>query len=649
MSDQGKERKIHIFRRGNRMSEEERQKKRMEAMLREQRSRSELRREEDYVRVEIDKSGPFNIVHLSDIHFGHDAVDYSYLDKVMEYILDTDGVYLMLYGDLLEGFNKEYVDTNNQHILLPLDEQVLAFRERYLKPLYKKGKILGMVSRFTQSHENWTLKNDNLDLYPLLTVDMDIPLIGNGGILEVVSQDDHHVRIRCFHNPPRGGSEISPLSGLRGSESNLPGYVDMVVAGDRHTLGGTFAVEKDPDGTLTVYCHLPPFKGNENSPMPDYLMMAKYGNRPMAAGATTTLHGKDSNGPYIYASQDPKKASSLDVLRRFGDILDSDPAARDEIQAQIADEEEMRVEFNRSKSKSRVVDDEQAEKSLVRVGFDVYNARWINLSTISRLRAGSSSSDPKQLRKFAEALSQVQNNITLLGPQNLDQSTPTKPNRESIVENYLSILNPLIGHIAVVLNDSTLRHEAWKKDHIGSGSYMAASIIKDRTGAHLVDNGVTVSFSMKDQNNRTTKTWAAMMLDGSGSRTAPRDPFRYGMSEELEQSRQRGKTHDIIIASRSPIAGYQSRNNSKINEEQLFIADGGFSSEITIGGKGNSTRAAQGGVGAVLTETDLFPYVSVDQMIEITRYMPEYTYAMANRILTNLIQTIEKKRKRGRK
>src|SRR5258706_13444077 len=109
-----------------RMTETDRAQLRMQEMRREQKARSTLRREQDHVRIEIEAKGSFHIVHLSDIHFGHDAVDYDYLDDVIRYILETPNVYVMFYGDLIEGFNKEYTDTNNQHLLLPVEEQIIT-------------------------------------------------------------------------------------------------------------------------------------------------------------------------------------------------------------------------------------------------------------------------------------------------------------------------------------------------------------------------------------------------------------------------------------------------------------------------------------------------------------------------------------------
>lgn len=630
------------------LSESERANLRMQEMRREQESRSKLRREQDYVRVEIDEDGPFHIVHLSDIHFGHDAVDYDYLDQVIGYILQTPGVYVMFYGDLIEGFNKEYTDTNNQHLLLPVEEQIITLRERYLKPLSEKGKILSMVSRFTQSHEGWLLKEANMDIYPLLTLDMNIPLVGNGGIVEVVAKDNHNVRIRCYHNSPKGGNEMAPVMGLRNSEAPLPGYVDMVVAGDRHTLGGSHAMEKAADGTITIYIQIPPFKGNENSLMPDNLMQAKYGNRKFAPGGSSTIHEKINGTKYIHSVRDLEETTNRDRIHRLGDALDADDAARQEIEAEMANKPAMSVEFNSEKSRKRVQEDERDHQCYVKTTHDFQNADYIAAFIASGIRTGSKSHSKKREAHFVSTVAGIKNSVVIAGVENIDRSVVRSSNRETLVGGYISLLGQL--NWLIQLNDATLGNEGWKKPVTRDGnSYMPGTAIQEDGGAVLLDNEGEMFFAMRDEHGRIKQTWSGLLIDGTGSGVAPKDPYRMGVSTELEKFQGEGSSHDIIVGSRSSSAGIQSRYNPKISDDQLFIAPGRLAYESVVGGKGKRSRTAEGGLGVFLTIWgEAYPFMTLDEAKELDKDFPAFAYLMVNGTLNNIIRGLEKHGKKRR-
>ncbi len=625
------------------MSEADRAELQMREMRRQQETRSLLRREEDYVRVEIDESGPFHIVHLSDIHFGAESVDYEYLDEVMRYILETPGVYVMFYGDLIEGFNKEYTDTNSANLLIPVEEQIIMLRERYLKPLHAAGKILSMVSRFTQSHEGWLLKQSNMDIYPLLTLDMSIPLVGNGGITEIVAKNDHVVRVRCFHNSPKGGNEMTPVSGLRNSEAPLPGYVDMVVAGDRHTLGGSHAMEKSPDGTITVYVQIAPFKGNINSPMPDRLMQAKNGNRKFAPGGSSTIHEKINGKPTIHSVRNLEEANNRERIRRLGDLLDADSAARDEIMAAIANKPEMTIQFNPDRSKKRVQDDERANQSYVKTTHDIYNADFLAAFIISGIRAGSKSRNKKKEQQFTDKVSRVSNEIVISGAENIDRTVVASPTREETVSGYIGMLNQL--NWLVQLNDSTLRHEGWKKSVVREGTgYMAGTAIQEEGGAMLLDNEGEMFLVMRDQNGKIKQTWSGVLIDGTGGGAAPKDPYRMAVATELEKFGGENRSHDLVIGSRSSSAGVQSRFNPKTGDDQLFIAPGRIANESVVGGKGRSSRTAEGGLGAFLTIWgEAYPFMTLEEAEELNKDFPAFAHLMMNGTINSMIKGLERK------
>src|SRR5258708_6538889 len=209
-----------LLERNNRVGNEERRAIRKEMATSQQIYRKRAQVEQRRVDTNITRL-PFGNFYSSDQHFGTDASDLTVFDEHVKLVKETPGFVMTFGGDLVDGFNPAYLSTIVMHLLLPLHDQLIDFRDEYIEPLSKLGKVLGLVSNFTESHENWMMKLLAFNPYAVLTDRLNLDLIGNGGILGLHFPKGQEYLIRMFHNAPKRGSDKNPMGGPKNSEKVL--------------------------------------------------------------------------------------------------------------------------------------------------------------------------------------------------------------------------------------------------------------------------------------------------------------------------------------------------------------------------------------------------------------------------------------------
>lgn len=591
--------------------------------------REEFRLEKDQITITVEEKGPVLHYHLSDIHFGHDAVNYELFEQIVDYILETDNVIVTFYGDVVEGLQPEYLSTNVMHTLAPLDRQLFVFRDRYIRHLCKKGKIVSMVSQFSASHENWMLKLQSFDPYMILADGTDLTLVSNGGTITAYYPGKYVEVTRAFHNSPRGGNDLSPVGGLRASEKNLSGRSDIVVGGHYHTAGPAASREWDADGETTTYMQLGAFKGTDAT-IPDYHSVQKFGGRRSGPAGSSTLHiprpGSDKR--IIVPSLDLNEGVYLNEAARLIDLAENNSAV-DELREKIFQEVESQpeVHFNRKKSRRQNEESHSANKevtSFKKLYYDIYTKLPYLVMNTAMFRENSRSADIKRLENIISLVAENPYAAVIVLRQMIDAGVEKHFDREMIVDRLVRRFAPIAQQeaeggnpkILAWLFDGILRYEEWKypkrkmQDKEGKSYYedengfMAGTYISENTGSPLINNQGELILSVKSgRNGRGKQDYNVMVVDRTGRAGSSADPTRGLLSVEMQDRATKG-FHDIVVGGHLPKAANLLRYDSKEQDNQLVMATGILAKEHSHGGKGNRAAGSPGGSGFIITPNE---------------------------------------------
>lgn len=121
------------------------------------------------------------IVPFGDVHYGCLHTDIKKAKETLKWISETPGVYMIGMGDLLETGTKSSVGGSvfeqSKFLQDQLEDMVSA-----LKPLAKKGKILGLL---TGNHEKRVYNEAGLDLTKIIANELGVPYFGDGVFLKL--------------------------------------------------------------------------------------------------------------------------------------------------------------------------------------------------------------------------------------------------------------------------------------------------------------------------------------------------------------------------------------------------------------------------------------------------------------------------------
>ncbi len=150
------------------------------------------------------------IYPVGDLHIGSASSDIRAIDQLQRRILDDDRAVVILTGDEIEGWVKKY--TGNLTRSINLDKQITLF-QRFLRPLYEQGKVVGMVSEYF-GHPGWSADEAGLNIWKNMLGGMEVPLIANGATIRFHRNGKVVYSLKAFHQPP-GRSKNDPVHGAR--------------------------------------------------------------------------------------------------------------------------------------------------------------------------------------------------------------------------------------------------------------------------------------------------------------------------------------------------------------------------------------------------------------------------------------------------
>jgi hypothetical protein len=139
------------------------------------------------------------LVNVSDTHWGHYDTDYDSVDRLFNLIENTPDAYAVVGWNLLDAAIPAQFPDGVMWSGQTAQEQVYTFRDK-LQKLYKMNKLLGGIGDGS-CHEGWIKKKTGWAIYRELFDGIDVPLILNGGYMNVSVKNESY-RLALFHKTP---------------------------------------------------------------------------------------------------------------------------------------------------------------------------------------------------------------------------------------------------------------------------------------------------------------------------------------------------------------------------------------------------------------------------------------------------------------
>jgi len=183
--------------------------------------------------------GKIEIVPLGDVHYGNPCFtekSETKLDGYIKYILETEGAYTILMGDLIESANERATFK----ITVSPQEQYEWILNKFM-PLAKANKILAIISG---NHENWIFNDKGFDIVKTMSLAMGVPYLGDSGYvgLKVGKQFYSIYLIHPRSAVTKKSTKIKMMEDI-GSIHN----VDIIMCGHIHSLITEEQIMRNPN------------------------------------------------------------------------------------------------------------------------------------------------------------------------------------------------------------------------------------------------------------------------------------------------------------------------------------------------------------------------------------------------------------------
>lgn len=449
----------------------------------------------DLVVREVKTNEPVQVLVASDWHLGSISSDLEAMYETRDYILTHDNVLVIFAGDELEGLTHKYLSTNTAKTPIDFQQQVEILKMDFFDPLAMNGRVLAMVSEYW-GHPGWAADATTINTWRLMVGDLDIPIIKNGGDVEMVFPNKYRHRIKVWHNPP-GSSKHDEVVGLREvmqgmTESARPkgavsGHIHRMAVAKEIYAGAKNQIYLISAGT---------YKG-ANSEKPRDSFGTRLGAslaHPQGQGVIVRpSSGRRPEMTYPFASLEHGEMA-MDAMRLFDKV--EAKGLKNELLAEIRKKVEEAPEVIYGKATSRLggIHTEERPMSKVVMGgetivnpysrmemkapydtlsYEVKTRLPIALHLIQNARIGASSEGIKDLSLYVKKVSENPHSLIVFLRNMLDKESGKSQDREDILANYVSFVKGVEGQTLAVMMDESLRDPSWKKTiKIGTEDYV---------------------------------------------------------------------------------------------------------------------------------------------------------------------------------
>ena len=447
--------------------------------------RENMGREE--VTMKARSNDPLLVLCASDLHAGALATDGDMIDYLRDLVLSQPNAGVVLLGDEVEGLKEAYLNTNTARTPIDFTEQIDYMRGKFLEPLASQGRILAMVSGYW-GHPGWAEDATTINTWRIMTDGLNIPILQNGGRLNVKFPNGHVQSMRIWHNPP-GSSKTDPVYGLRNaafqtSESSrtdgyMNGHIHRVAVGKEIYSGSKTAVYYISSGTA---------KGSSGEIAPDRFGVKLGLPRTDTLGQGVVLQPRSRNQdaknfPFVSFGQGKMAFQAIELLNKV-----EQQGMTAELLDKIRAEVEAKPKISLIAGKSRVSGDEQAEEKPVdkyKVGgewvenpyskmrmrapydsltYDIETQLPIALHLVSNARLGSSSEGYPELKRYQQELIAGNPHSLVVYLRNMiDRSAGKSDDRIAILNKFAGVINGASEQTLAIMMCESLRDPSWAK------------------------------------------------------------------------------------------------------------------------------------------------------------------------------------------
>ncbi len=628
--------------------------------------RNYMGREE--VTVGVKSNNSLMLVCGADLHIGSLATDHKSVLHLRDFVLNNDNAGLILLGDEVEGLKEKYMNTNTARTPIDFHKQIDFIREEILSPLAEKGKILGMVSGYW-GHNGWAEDATTINTWMMLAEGYGIPILQNGGRLNIKFPNNYVHSETIWHNPP-GKSRFDTVYGLRNaafatsessrSDGYMSGHIHRMGVGKELYSGAKSSVYFISSGTA---------KGSsENIPNDRFgIKLGAPRTDPLGQGVIIEprrKNQKEKNYPFASFEQGKMANDALDLL----DWTEKKGMTA-ELLEKIRKEVESKPRITLVSGKSRVSGDENMEdrpvetvkvvgegwvtnpysKMEMRAPYDslTYNVETrlpVTLHLLSNARLGSSSEGFEDLKKYHQEQIEFNPHSLVVFLRNMiDKDAGSSPQRMEILDKYKEIINGAKNQTLAIMMCESLRSNAWKKKiKIGEEDYeddegkekvksvysmpiAPGSYLAKETDTPLIHHLSLIKLTIGPKGPVSEKPMYSgafadkLMKHGSYSRP------EFGLQRMYDLYTQ--EKPGFVAGGHMPHAGsmmFYDGSNAETNTP-ILVAPGWFAKYVNTMGKGNVMPGALPGQAIIFmpgsSKTDYlaFPTVSADE----TGYMQD--------------------------
>jgi len=558
--------------------------------------------EKPEVVVKILSDEPIRVLHGSDFHYGHNASDIDAIDAFFKE-LDRPDTVAILYGDLIEGITAKYISTNVAQTALTMEQQIVAFREKYLRPRVEAGKIVAMVGMY-DGHEGWASESSTIDAVRLLVDGLrtpdgsPVPLVYNGGDVVFEYPDGKTVRVKAYHNPGGGGSMMNPLGSqrarIRETPLNHPSSPDMSVGGHYHDRSAA-SVELSRRGDTgrevkQVLIATGTVKGVD-ADHPDHFNIKRAKGLSRRTGAATIMSRNERGGVDIRAVHGLERSRQLQESVELWDMCES-LNMTDELRARILERYPVATaEFLASQSRDRNGNRTDYDPLYEKMEWKIRSGLPVVVYTFGNARYGSSSLDRAKLQNTVNEVANNPHAFALALRHMVDSGVSKRPDRMEVLDRMVADLRPVAddGKLLGLMLSGSLREDPWLRDIKREGEVVSSGLI---TGNYLGRKLKAPIYGNEAEMNLIMPRgpdYSFYLLDHLAHSGSQVDPFR-GLRSMETQSRLK---RDFVVGGHMPNVGVMESDGT------TYIAAGWFA-ECDSLSKSNVRLPPLGGQAVIL-------------------------------------------------
>lgn len=182
----------------------------------------------EHFTISIDADRPIAIVSASDLHLGGGFTDHAAIRRTFEYILDTDGLYVALTGDTIEGFIPGVKPAETIEQQISTVKQQLWAAESLVQELVESNKLLWLG--WGDHDAKWFEQTIGINIVREM-FKHDVPyLMGRAVVRLAIGSQEYFV---LANHAERGRSRnTATAAGRQAYESFFP--ADIVISGHTH-------------------------------------------------------------------------------------------------------------------------------------------------------------------------------------------------------------------------------------------------------------------------------------------------------------------------------------------------------------------------------------------------------------------------------